>query len=89
MDLENNNDGKVLAEGVLLQVDAVLLDDDVGLGLALVGGGGDGGVEEALVVLLDDDAVLLQLLLNENDLLVALHDEVSAWEESAKGRGGK
>ena len=70
-------------EGVVLEEEAAVLDDDVGLGLALVRGAGDGGDDLAVAVDVDDDAVLGELLLDEDDLLGALDDKVAARVEGA------
>ena len=53
--------------------EAAMLDDHVGLGLALMRGAGDGGCDLLMRVHVHNNAILLQLFLHENDLLSALH----------------
>lgn len=76
-DLHDDDKGDVFCEGVGLDVEAVVFEVDVGLGLALVRATGDRGVEEALSVGLKDDAVVAELLVDEDDLLDSSDHKVS------------
>ena len=78
-----HDDGDVLREGVVLEVQLPVLHRQVGATLPLVGGAGHRATDDTLPVLFDDDAVLGELLLDEDHLLHSLDDEVAARVERA------
>ena len=76
--LEDDDDGHVVANGVVLQLQAARAQHDDGARLALVRGRRHARAHRALGVELEDDAVLAQLLLDQAHLFHALDDKVAA-----------
>ena len=76
--LQGDDDGDLVREGVVPEVELPVLHRDVGLALAFVRRARDARAHLALGVDVDDDAVLAELLLDQDDLLRALDDEVPA-----------
>ena len=76
--LEDDDDGHVVANGVVLQLQAARAQHDDGARLALVRGRRHARAHRALGVELEDDAVFAQLLLDQAHLFHALDDKVAA-----------